>query len=75
MKKFTRFISVLAILLTVCLFTGSEPFQIFANAVGEDLVDSKLYMSEVKMFYGKTKEEAKKACEAEGFIFCPTDLN
>ena len=75
MKKLKRFLAVTASVLAVSLFLSSESSQIIASAVGQDMVESKLYMSEVKMFYGKTEAEAKTACEKEGFIFCPTDLN
>ena len=75
MKKLRRFLTVIALVLVAGLCISSEAFQIVANAVGEDIRDSKLYIREVKMFYGSTKEEAKAACEKEGFIFCPTDLN
>lgn len=75
MKKLKRFLAIIASVLTVSLFFGSESCQMIAYAVGEALVDSKLYMSEVKMFYGRTEAEAKTACEKEGFIFCPTNLN
>ena len=75
MKKLKRFLAIIASVLAVSLFVGSEACQIIAYAVGQDVVDSKLYMSEVKMFYSQTEAEAKAACEKEGFIFCPTNLN
>lgn len=75
MKKFSRFIAMIAFLLTVCIFVSSEPCQMVSAITGQDVVLSKQYLKEVKMFYGDTAEEAKKDCEAEGYTFCQTNLN
>lgn len=75
MKNFRRFITTVAFALVICMFISSEPFQMVSAVTGQDLVASKQYLKEVKMFYGRTKEAAKTACEKEGFVFCPTDLN
>ena len=75
MKKLRRFLSVIALVLVASLCISSEAFQIVSYAVGEDIRDSKLYVSEVKMFYGTSMLQARLACELEGFIFCPTNLN
>ena len=75
MKKLRRYLSIIAFVLVASLCISSEAFQIVSSAVGEDIRDSKLYMSDVKMFYGTSRDEAKSACEKEGYIFCPTDLN
>ena len=64
-----------AVVLVASLCVSSESFQIISAAVGEDIRDSKLYMSEVKMFYGNNKDEARTQCEKEGYIFCPANLN
>ena len=75
MKKFSRFISIIAFLLVVCIFVSAEPCQLACAAAGQDIALSKKYLSEVKMFYGTSESAAKTYCEQEGFIFCPTDLN
>ena len=62
MKKLRRYLSIIAFVLVASLFISSEAFQIVSSAVGEDIRDSKLY-------------KARSACEKEGYIFCPTDLN
>ena len=75
MKKFRRFIAAVAFALAICMFISSEPFQMVSAVTGQDIVASKQYLSEVKMFYGRTQGAAKTACEKEGFVFCPTNLN
>ncbi|WP_407386035.1 hypothetical protein [Ruminococcus sp.] len=75
MKRFSRFIAMIAFLLTICIFVSSYPCQMVSAVVGQDLQLSKLYLKEVKMFYGESPEEAQEACEKEGFTFCPTDIN
>ena len=67
--------AIIAFILVTALFVTSEPFRIVSAAAGEDIRLSKQYLKEVKMFYGRSESEAKSACESEGFIFCPTDLN
>lgn len=76
MRLIKRHIStIIAIALVIALFVTSEPFRIVSAAAGEDIRLSKLYLKEVKMFYGITEETARSACENEGYIFCPTNLN
>ena len=67
--------AIVAIVLVLSLLFTSEAFQIASAAVGENNRLSKQYLKEVKMFYGRSESEAKSACESEGFIFCPSDLN
>lgn len=67
--------AIIAFVLVIAVFVTCEPFRIVSAAAGEDIRLSKLYLKEVKMFYGRSESEAKIACESEGFIFCPTDLN
>ena len=76
MKRFSRIITTItAILLVIGIFISAEPCQLVCAAEGQNLTLSKQYLSEVKMFYGNTPEEAKITCEAEGYTFCPTNLN
>ena len=70
-----RISAIIAFALVIVMFVTSESFRIVSAAAGEDIRLSKLYLKEVKMFYGDTPEDAKAACEEEGYIFCPTDLN
>ncbi|MBP5208229.1 MAG: hypothetical protein J6330_07210, partial [Clostridia bacterium] len=75
MKKLKLFSAAIAILLVLSIFSASLPMQVLAAETGQNVQLSKLYLKEVKMFYGLTEADARAACESEGFIFCPTDLN
>lgn len=76
MSMFKKHISaIIAFVLVLSLLFTCEPFRIASAAVEENTRLSKLYLKEVKMFYGRSEIEAKSACESEGFIFCPADLN
>lgn len=75
MKKLRRFLEIIAFVLVVSLCISSKSFQIVSSAVGEDIRDSKLYISEVKMFYGRDENDARTLCEKDGYILCPMDLN
>ena len=76
MRMLKKHIStIIAFALVIALFITSEPFRIVSAAVSTDNRLSKLFLKEVKMFYGRSESEAKSACESEGFVFCPTDLN
>ena len=76
MKKFSRIIiAITAFLLVFAIFVSAEPLQLASAAVGQDVALSKKYLSEVKMFYGRTENDAKADCEKEGFTFCPANLN
>ena len=66
---------ILSVVLVVCLFVTNHAFQPAFAEIGQDMQFSKLYLRDIKMFYGQTEDEARKACESEGYIFCPTDLN
>ena len=63
--------AILALVLVCSLLASTEAFQVFAAGTGQNMQLSKLYLKEVKM----SESEAKSACESEGFIFCPSDLN
>ena len=75
MKKLRRFLEIIAFVLVVSLCISSKSFQIVSSAVGEDIRDSKLYISEVKMFYGRDENDVRTFCEKDGYILCPADLN
>ena len=66
---------ILSVVLVVCLFVTNHAFQPAFAEIGQDMQFSKLYLRDIKMFYGQTEDDARKACESEGYIFCPTDLN
>ena len=70
MKKLRRFLEIIAFVLVVSLCISSKSFQIVSSAVGEDIRDSKLYISEVKMFYGRDENDARTLCEKDGYILC-----
>ena len=74
MKK-TRLVSrLIAAILLVCVIFTNNGMSILAHAAEKDQELKTQYVKEVKMFYGKTPEQAEKDCEAEGFTFCPEDL-
>lgn len=66
---------ILAALMVVCLLFSAQPWTAAIAETKQDEELSKTYLSEVKMFYGRSEEQAKKACEKEGFIFSNTNLN
>ncbi|MBO7549775.1 MAG: hypothetical protein J6T77_07375, partial [Clostridia bacterium] len=67
--------AIIAIVLVLSLLFTCEPFRLASAAVEENTRLSTLSLTEVKMFYGRSESEARSACESEGFIFCPADLN
>ena len=70
-----RFCKLIAFLMTLCMLATYPAIQIVLAEVGQDIQLSKQYLKEVKMFYGVNEAAARAACEGEGFIFCPTNLN
>ena len=66
---------ILAFAMALCSFITFHGMQRVFAEVGQDIQLSKQYLKEVKMFYGVTEADARTACEGEGFIFCPTNLN
>ena len=66
---------ILAFAMALCSFITFHGMQRVLAETGQDIQLSKLYLKEVKMFYGLTEEDARTACEGEGYIFCPTNLN
>ena len=75
MRRNKLFSRVFALLLAASMFISGQPWTAAAAQLNQDYEDSKLYMSDIKMFYGQTENDAKKACEDEGYIFCPTNMN
>ncbi|MBR5031323.1 MAG: hypothetical protein IKX49_01320, partial [Clostridia bacterium] len=76
MSLLKKYISaIIAFVLVIALLVTSEPFRIVSTVAAEDIRLSKLYLKEVKMFYADTPDGARAACESEGYIFCPTNLN
>ena len=75
MRQHKRFLRIFAFLLAVCMVISGQPWTAAAAQAKQDSENAKLYMSEVKVFYGRNAEQAKKVCEKEGFIFCDTNLN
>ena len=75
MRRNKLFLRVFALLLATCMLISGQPWTAAAALVKQDVEDGRLYMSEVKVFYGRNADQAKKACEKEGFIFCNANLN
>ncbi len=65
---------IIAAVLILCIVFSNNGMTIFSHAAEKDNELDEMYVKEVKVFYGYNKEHARKACEAEGFIFCPEDL-
>ena len=75
MKKLKLVSAAIALVLVLSIFFTSLPMQVLAAETGQNIQLSKLYLKEVKMFYGSTEAAARSSCESEGYIFCPTNLN
>lgn len=66
---------MIAAFMVVCLLFSAQPWTVALAETKQDTELAKTYMSEVKMFYGTSAANAKKACEKEGYIFSDTNLN
>ena len=75
MKRIKLFSQIIAIILTLSMLLSGQPWTVAAAEEKQNAEYSKTYLSEVKMFYGRNEKQAKNACEKEGFLFCPTNLN
>ena len=75
MRRNKLFLRVFSLLLATCMLISGQPWTAAAALAKQDVEDGRLYMSEVKVFYGRNADQAKKACEKEGFIFCNANLN
>ena len=74
MKKCKWFSKLTALVLTVCMLAGGPGIRLLKVNADEDNELASQYVSEVKMFYADTEEEARRSCEEEGFYFCANDL-
>ena len=75
MRKSGLLLKFTAVAMVVCLLVSGQPWTFSAAAFKQDAENAKLYLSEVKMFYGETEDTARGYCEKEGYIFCPANLN
>lgn len=75
MKKVRILSRIAAVSVTACLLFSNQPWTFAAAAVNKDVQNSKEYLSEIKMFYGRTESDARGYCTSEGYIFCPENLN
>ena len=74
MKKIKLLPAIIAAALIVCIvFSGRGVIYLSAETQQDAELDVQ-YLKEVKMFYAESEEQAKKYCEAEGYIFCPENL-
>ena len=74
MKKIKLLSAITAAVLIVCIvFSGRGVSYLSAETQKDKELDVQ-YLKEVKMFYAESAEQAKKYCEAEGYIFCPENL-
>ena len=74
MRKIKLFSRIVAVATIACMMFCNQPWTAAAAEIKQDQELAVTYLSEVKMFYGDTEEHARKDCEAEGYIFCPSDL-
>ena len=74
MNKMKWLSRIIAAILIVCVIFSGHGLTMLARAAEKDKELDELYIKEVKVFYGYNEEHARKACEAEGFTFCPEDL-
>lgn len=74
MKKSGFLSRLTALIIMICIFFGNQAVS-YVMAVEEEnkKLDSQ-YVSEVKMFYGSSEDQARGVCEGEGYYFIPTDL-
>ena len=75
MRKIRIFSQIVAIILIFSMLFSAQPWTVAAAEVKKEAEMATLYLSEVKMFYGRNESQAKSACEKEGFIFSNTNLN
>ena len=71
-KTIARIISAF---MVACMLFSAQPWTIAIANEKQDAEYAKTYLSEVKMFYGTTEDNARKACEGEGYIFSDTNFN
>ncbi len=72
MKKAVFFtVKTIALLLIIC-FIVEGPLNLFGRVSAAERV---YYVSEIKAFQAKTEQEARKACEAEGYECSNRDVN
>ena len=74
MRKTKILSRIIAAILILCVVFSGHGLTMLARAAEKDKELDELYVKEVKVFYGYNEEHARKACEAEGFTFCPEDL-
>ncbi|MBR0412274.1 MAG: hypothetical protein IJI47_01720 [Eubacterium sp.] len=53
MRQHKRFLRIFAFLLAVCMVISGQPWTAAAAQAKQDSENAKLYMSEVKVFYGR----------------------
>ena len=64
-------LKTVSILLAACFL-----FEIPLNKVGQvSAAEKEYYISEIKIFQGKTEAEARSACENEGYVCSAKELN
>ena len=57
MRQHKHFLSIFAFLLAVCMFISGQLWTAATAQAKQDYENSKLYMSEVKVFYGRNEIE------------------
>ena len=74
MKKIKFLSAIIAAVLIVCIVFSGRGVSYLSAETQQDKELEVQYLSEVKMFYAESAEQAKKYCEAEGYIFSPENL-
>ncbi|MCR5035667.1 MAG: hypothetical protein K6B42_09675, partial [Clostridia bacterium] len=74
MRKGNIFRRFTAAVLVIVMLFSCNAVRVLADTIEENQTLDQTYIKEVKMFYGRTEEAARKSCEAEGFTFCPENL-
>ena len=74
MRGFKLFLRFVSLSLVASLLLCNQPWtQVAAEEIQEQRLASQ-YVSDVKMFYGFSEQQAKTLCEEEGYYFCPENL-
>ena len=75
MRKIRMISRIAAAAITACMLFSNQPWTYAAAEVKQDSELAVQYVSEIKMFYGSSEDEAKKDCVNEGYIFSSTNMN
>ena len=59
MRRNKLFLRVFSLLLATCMLISGQPWTAAAALAKQDYEDGRLYMSEVKVFYGRNADHGR----------------